>query len=85
MRYSAYFVRGESIEVLKGEDTESAEFRKKAGQIWFKDGSVELYLYDSRFNFWQQAHINHQDKLRTLGVVREEYIPPLVRMRHLIG
>lgn len=86
MRYRLFFVEGDHIEIMHAEDLEQYETRTNAGVMWFTGGGKkELFIYDSRFDFWQQATVNHQDKIRTMGVVRTEYIPPLVRMRHLIG
>ncbi|AUV61864.1 hypothetical protein HWB52_gp49 [Pseudomonas phage Littlefix] len=85
MRYQLFFKCGDEIEVLQSDNLDDSETQKNAGLKWFSGGDKELYIHDSRFDFWQQARVNHQDKISTLGVVRTEYIPPLVRMRHLIG
>ncbi|AWH15513.1 hypothetical protein [Pseudomonas phage 98PfluR60PP] len=88
MRYQLFFKCGDVIEILHSDNLDDSETQKNAGLKWFKwtaSGDKELYIYDSRFDFWQQARVTHQDKISTLGVVLTEYIPPLVRMRHLIG
>ena len=85
MRYQLFFLVGDVVEVIHSENLEDSETRKDTGLKWFAFTTPELYIYDSHFDFWQQAHVTHQDKIRTLGVVRTEYIPPLVRMRQLIG
>lgn len=86
MRYTYYHIEGDVVGMIHCDNPDALPIREELGKIKFnwKAGKVDFYLYDRKLDFWQQAWLNHQDRVTSM-VVQAESVPPLVRMNHLLS